>query len=157
MIPSSHIKALREICARLEDKGIQWVVTGSLNMAMQGMPVAVHDIDLQTNEAGAYEMEALFLEYVVTPLRYLESEHMRSHLGKLLIDGVEVEIIGGLQKLLPDGTWEAPVEVVTHRCYVEVNSMWVPVLSLAYEYQAYLIMGRLEKADMIKKRLEMKD
>jgi hypothetical protein len=34
-----------------------WAVTGSLGMALQGMELAVHDIDLQTSREGAYEIE----------------------------------------------------------------------------------------------------
>lgn len=154
MISPAHINALRLICARLEHTDIQWAVTGSLNMAMQGMLVEVHDIDLQTNEAGAYAIEALFPEYVAQPVRYLISERMRSHLGKLVIDGVDVEIIGGLQKLLADGEWEAPVDVGAHVCLVEVDAMQVPGLSLAYEVQAYLTMGRWKKAEKIRQWLE---
>ena len=153
MIEAHHLNALQKVYALLENKNILWTVTGSLNMVLQGMPVTAHDIDLQTDEAGAYAMEALFPEYVVEPVRYLASERMRSHLGKLLIDEVEVEIIGGLRKLLPDGTWEVPVDVKAHRCYVEINNMRVPVLSLAYEYQAYLTIGRLEKSEMLKRWL----
>ena len=82
MIPLAHINALRLICARLENRDILWAVTGSLNMAMQGMPVEVHDIDLQTNEAGAYAIEALFPDYVVQPVRYLKSARMRFSSGK---------------------------------------------------------------------------
>jgi len=154
MISPSHSEALRKISMRLKDKDICWAVTGSMNMAMQGMPVMVHDIDLQTNESGAYEMEALLKEYVVIPVRYLSSERMRSHLGKLIIDGVEVEIIGGLQKLLPDGTWESPVDVSAYSCLVAFEGIQVPGLTLAYEYQAYVTLGRLQKAELLRQWLE---
>jgi Aminoglycoside-2''-adenylyltransferase len=154
MIETHHLNALRKIYARLENKNILWAVTGSLNMVLQGMSVKAHDIDLQTDEAGAYAMEALFPEYVVEPVRYLASERMRSHLGKLVIDGVEVEIIGGLKKLLPDGTWEASVDVAAHKCLVELDGMQVPGLALTYEYQAYLTMGRLEIAGLLRQWLE---
>lgn len=157
MISPSHIEALRKVSMRLKDKDICWAVTGSMNMAMQGMAVEVHDIDLQTNEAGAYKMQALLQAYVVTPVRYLASERMHSHLGKLVIDGVEVEIIGGLQKLLPDGTWEAPLDVAAHTCLVEIEGMQVPGLTLDYEYQAYVLMGRMEKAELLRQWLEESD
>lgn len=157
MIETHHLNALQKICVRLENRNILWAVTGSLNMVLQGMPIKAHDIDLQTDQAGAYQIEALFPEYAFEPVRYLASERMRSHLGKLLIDGVEVEIIGGLQKLLPDGTWEAPVDVEKHKRHVEIEDMRVPVLTLAYEYQAYLILGRFEKAELLKDWLAKKD
>ena len=157
MIEAHHLNALRKVYTRLEHTNILWAVTGSLNMAMQGMQIEVHDIDIQTDQAGAYQMESLFPEYVVTPVCYLASERMRSHLGKLLIDNVEVEIIGGLQKLLPDGTWEAKVDVAAHTCLVELDGMQVPGLTLAYEHQAYMTMGRQEKANLLRQWLEKEE
>lgn len=153
MIEPRYWKVLQKICTRLEDTGILWALTGSMNMAVQGMNIAMHDIDLQTDRAGAYQIESIFPEYVVEPVRYLASERMRSHLGKLMIDGIQVEIIGALQKLLHDQTWEATVEVGEHRCWVEVEGLRVPGLSLEYEYRAYRQMGRTEKAEMIRKWL----
>jgi len=47
MVANSHLKVLGKIVSRLKDSSINWVVTGSLGMALQGVPVEVHDIDLQ--------------------------------------------------------------------------------------------------------------
>lgn len=122
-------------------------------MALQGMDVEVHDIDLQTDEAGAYAIENQFVEYSVTPVRYFESERMRSHLGGLAIDGIQVEIIGAVQKRGEEQAWEEPVELGQVRRWIEFDGMHIPVLSLEYEYQAYRRMGRLDKAQMLKEWL----
>lgn len=122
-------------------------------MALQGMRIEIHDIDIQTDEAGAYEIENKFPEYVITPIRYFQSERISSHLGKLEIDGVEVEIIGAIQKRV-DQIWEEPVRVENYRQWVEIDGMQIPVLSLEYEYQAYLKLGRVEKAQMMKEWLQ---
>jgi hypothetical protein len=119
-------------------------------MALQGIPVEVHDIDIQTDKDGAYEIENCFAEYVVQPVRYSESERIRSHLGVLEIDGIRVEIMGDIQKHLGNQTWEEPVKVERYRHWVEVGGMLIPVLSLEYEYQAYLKLGRVEKAEMLR-------
>jgi hypothetical protein len=76
---------------------------------------------------------------------------MRSHLGALLIDGIEVEIMGDIQKRLEDGSWESPVDLNSHRRFVNFEGMQVPVLSLEYEAQAYQKMGRLERAEMLRR------
>ncbi len=149
MITKEHLRALKTIITRLKDQPINWVVTGSLGMALQGVPVEVHDIDLQTDKDGAYEIERLLAEYRVVQVRYKESERIRSHLGKLEIDGIQVEIMGAFQKLLDEHTWEDPVKVEEHRQWVEINGMQAPVLSLEYEYQAYRKLGRTEKAQKL--------
>jgi len=154
MLATRHLEVLRKIVTRLQDTPINWVVTGSLGMALQGVPVEVHDIDIQTDRSGVYEIERLLAEYVVEPVRYSESEWIRSHLGRLEIDGVKVEIMGDIQKHLDNQGWEEPVKVEHHRRWVEVNGMRIPVLSLAYEYQAYLKLGRVEKAEILRRWLQ---
>lgn len=153
MIPAQHLGALRKILTRLEDCPHSWVITGSLGMALQGVPVEVHDIDIQTDQEGASEVERRFFEYVIQPVQYLESERIRSHLGKLKIDGVQVEIMGGIQKRLDDQRWEDPVEFERYRHWIEIDGLRIPVLRLKYEQQAYLRMGRVEKAEMLRKWL----
>jgi hypothetical protein len=156
MIAATYLHILRKIYPLLSSCTQPWVITGSFGMALQGMDVEVHDIDLQTNQAGAYEIERLFSNDVKEPVRFSTSDAIRSHFGALEIDGVKVEIMGDLQKrLTPEPpVWEEPVKVEDHRCWVDVEEMRIPVLSLEYEYQAYLKLGRTEKAAQIKRWLE---
>jgi hypothetical protein len=44
MTPPHRLKVLRKIVTRLQDSPVDWVVTGSLGMALQGVPVEVHDV-----------------------------------------------------------------------------------------------------------------
>lgn len=154
MIDPQYLNALRNICQRLQDERLIWVVTGSLGMALQGVDVEVHDIDLQTDKDGAYEIESRFSEFVVKPVRDSVAERIRSHFGLLEIDGIKVEIMGEVRKRMEDQTWEEPVDVPRHRRWVEMEKMRVPVLSLEYECDAYLKLGRSEKADMLRKWLD---
>ena len=157
MIDPRYLNILREIYIRLVDRPICWVVTGSLGMALQGMEIEIHDIDIQTDKQGAYEFESLFAEYVVEPVRYLASERIRSYLGTFEIDGIKVEIMGDIQKMSPGQEWEPPVKVEQYRQWIRYNDMRVPVLSLEYEYQAYLKLGRTEKAETIRRWLVERD
>lgn len=154
MIPPPFLAVLRKILDSLRGCPSPWAVTGSLGMALQGMHLEIHDIDLQTDQSGAYEIEQCLAEYTSVPVRYLASERMRSHLGAFEIQGVKVEVMGAVQKLGADGVWEAPVSVEAHSRWVEFEDMRVPVLDLAYEVVAYRKMGRTEKAEKIQRWLE---
>jgi hypothetical protein len=55
-----HLAALRELHGELSSSPIRWVLTGSAGFALQGVPVAVHDLDVQTDAAGAYEIAQRF-------------------------------------------------------------------------------------------------
>jgi hypothetical protein len=155
MIDSSHAYVLKILIPPLEVEPVPaWAITGSLGFALQGMEIAVHDVDLQTDRAGAYEIQRRFSTCVVRPVAFSESERIRSHFGALEIRGVKVEIMGDVQKRLPDGRWEDPVDVTLHRRWVMCEGVRLPVLALEYECQAYLIMGRIERAEMLKKWLD---
>ena len=154
MITAQHLDALRKIWLNLENCPLPWVITGSLGMALQGVPVEVHDIDIQTDRDGAYEIERRLSEYVIQPVKYFVAEKICSHLGQLEIDGLRVEIIGGIQKLLDNQSWEEPIIVERYMKWVEIYEMRIPVLELEYEVEAYLKLGRVEKAAVLRKWLE---
>ena len=149
MISESHLSVLRRIHSRLTEAGVNWVVTAGVNLALQGLRVEPDDIDIQTDEAGAYEIERRLSEFVTKKVAFSSTEKIRSHFGTLMIDGIDVEIMGDLQKRLDDGTWEPPLDLNRHKRFVEAGGMRIPVLSLEYEYEAYLKLGRTEKAKIL--------
>lgn len=153
-ISTAHWQALKTIISRLVDLPYAWAVTGSLGMALQGMTLPVHDIDLQTGQAGAYAIGRRLASFTITPVRLLESERIRSHLGLFEMDGVQVEVMGDLQNRLENQGWGEPVQVEDHRQWVELAGLRVPVLSLEYEVQAYHLMGRKEKAQKVQAWLD---
>lgn len=153
MIEPVYLNILRKIYARLNGSNVNWVVTGSLCFALQGVPVEIHDIDIQTDKAGAYEIERRFSEFINRKIIFSSAKRICSYFGALMIDGIKVEIMGDIQKRLEDGSWEDPVDLKQHRRVVEIQGMQIPVLSLEYEYQAYLRLGRIDKAEMLRKWL----
>jgi len=156
MLNPSYLNVLRKIYKRLLNTNVNWVVTGSLSFALQGIALEPHDIDLQTDKAGAYEIEHRFSEFVTRKVVFSSSEKIRSHFGALSIDGIKVEIMGDISKRLRDGTWETPVNLERYKRSIVVEDMQIPVLSLEYEYHAYLKLGRIEKAQMLKQALHGK-
>jgi hypothetical protein len=154
MIDTRYLDVLRQICAYLQDCRCPWVITGSLGLSLQGMTITVGDIDIQTDRDGTFEIESRLSATIVEPVRYLVSEQIRSYLGRLEMDGIRVEIMGDVAKRLDDQTWEEPTQVAQYRRWLAIDGLQVPVLSLAYEYEAYLKLGRLDKADMIRQFLQ---
>ena len=154
MIDPVYLNVLRQIHARLSNTDVNWVVTGSLGFALQGVPVQPNDIDLQTDKAGAYAIESLFSDVVTRRVKFSATERIKSHFGALQIDSIQVEIMGDIQKRGADGVWEEIVDPARYRLMVEVDGMLVPVLSLEYEYEAYLKFGRTERAKMLRRWLD---
>ncbi len=146
--------ALRTIYQRLVGQSINWAITGSIGFRLQGVAVAVHDIDLQTDRAGAFAIQQLFAPAMTRAVAFATTDRIRSYLGAFEIEGITVEIMGDIQKKLPDGSWETPVNLQDHRVWVTFDDMQLPVLSLQYEYEAYLKLGRLEKAARLRHHIE---
>ncbi len=149
MIDPIFLAVLRKIVTELQDSPVNWVLTGSLGFALRGLPFEPHDIDLQTDEVGAYEIERRFAASVQRKIRFSSAERIRSHFGALLIDGIVVEIMGGLQKRREDGTWELPVDLERYKRFLHVDGLDIPVLALAYEAEAYRKLGRRERAELL--------
>ena len=154
MIDSRFTKVLHQLHSKLDIDEINWAVTGSLGFALQGMVVDVHDIDIQTDKSGVYEIERRFSQYVVRNVEFSSTKRIRSHFGELSVNGIKVEIMGDIQKCLPDGTWEDPIDIRSKTCFVNYDELSIPVISLEYECEAYYKLGRIEKAEQVRRYLE---
>ena len=54
--------------------GALWVLTGSVGLALQGMPLEPRDVDVQTDAAGAYEIERRLAAYTTRPVAFVTRE-----------------------------------------------------------------------------------
>ncbi len=153
MIPDEHLNALRKLYGEIQGREVNWVVTGSVSFCIQGVPVTPNDIDIQTDEAGAYKIAELFQDRVIKEVEFSSTDRIRSHFGALMIHGVLVELMGAVQKFY-DGKWEEPIDIDAHKKIVELDDMEIPVLDLAYESLAYRRFGRVEMADKLEEYSE---
>ncbi|MCL6445205.1 MAG: hypothetical protein K6T83_17410 [Alicyclobacillus sp.] len=85
--------ALKVVYGSLPDSDITWVLTGSFAFYIRGMDVSVGDIDIQTDENGAYEIERRLKQYTIEPVQFRQAPKLRSNFGKLVIGGVQVEVM----------------------------------------------------------------
>ena len=134
--------------------GIKWAVCGSCNLALRGLDVNVHDIDLATDKEGAYAIVDLFPPASVTRVELSTAGKERSYHGGMNIGSVAVDIIGDSQFLQADDTWSPVRDLDT--CYEMIDFMEqpLPVLKLTEEYEGYRNIGRLERAAQILKYLK---
>ena len=152
-LPASFLPVLHQLHAALHKQDILWAITGSTSFALRSLPFTPKDIDLQTDKDGAYALEAVLRDFVVQPVTFSATDHIRSHFGKLLVDSVPVEIMGDMQKFV-DGRWQPPPDLAQQREFVQFAGLELPVLALAYEREAYEKMGRLETAVILQQWLQ---
>jgi hypothetical protein len=156
MIPEQHFKALEIIVNTLKGTGIDWAVIGSTNLALQGVDVEVHDIDLLTDKTGACKASEAFKEYIVKPVEYKEKGSFKSYNGLFKIEGIDIEVIGEIQHKLPNGEWSKKSRI-DDKLLITYHGLHIPLTPLRAEYEAYKSMGRLEKAEKIKQVLDRRD
>lgn len=146
MIANIYNEVVKKIYGLLLDLKYPWAFTGSLGMALQGMDIDVHDMDIQTDHDGAYCIQNRFIEYTVKSVHFSEALNIRSHFGEFEIDGLKVEVMGDIEKRIIDGTWQATPDLHLIIKSVQIGEMLVPVIDLEYEKDAYTLLGRLDKA-----------
>lgn len=151
-LPTSFWPVLHQIHAALRHVDALWVITGSTSFALRSLPFSPNDIDLQTDKPGAYAVEAALRPFVVQPVTFSGTDRIRSHFGQLKIAGIKVEIMGDMEKWV-NGRWEPPSDLTQYREFVTVAGMELPVLSLAYEREAYEKMGRMATAVILQQWL----
>lgn len=152
MIEPHLLAVLRIIYDRLKNEDLRWMIVGSMNLALQGMPLKPNDIDIRTNEEGAYAIEKHLNEFVVKSVCYSSTDKIRSHLGELNIKGIKVEIMGDLETKSSTGTWVGK-EATDQPIIIDVEYMKIGVLSLEHERQSYMNLGRMERARQIEEWL----
>jgi hypothetical protein len=70
------------------------------------------------------------------------------------MNGIQVEIIGDMQHRLADGTWEPLVDMNVFKVWITIDELHVPVMSLAFLYQAYQLLGRADKVTVLHQWLQ---
>ena len=155
MLPEQHMKVLQKIYDKLNGTNINWAITGSTAFAIQGIPLIPNDIDIQSDKDGAYQIEEFMKEFSVKRICLSSNGKISSYFGCLVIDNIKVEIMGDIQKNI-NGTWEEPVDLKKYKTYITLQNMKLPILDLEYEYEAYMKMGRVEKAMILKEWINHK-
>ena len=134
---------LRHIARVLNEAGVPFRAGGGVSIALHGVPVPVKDLDLITTAEGAYRFQALFPDQVVEPVALSESEMYRSHFGRFLFHGIQVEIIGDLY--FRRGNIWVPASH-TNTTTMDLDGVPVRVPWLEEETLSYIRRGRLERA-----------
>ena len=151
-LPDAHKLALSIHLEKVPLREVLWALTGSAGLRLQGVDVPVHDLDVQSDQAGVAEITRRLPDHLREAPRLKESALLRSYYGFLEVSGVKVELMGDIQQRLPGG-WGPPVDLEGHRRWVAWQERLVPVLDLAYEAQAYAHLGREAKAAVIRTAL----
>jgi hypothetical protein len=102
------------------------------------------------------QIEEAFLEAIFEPVALETRGGIRGHLGRLTVEGIEVEVLGDIQNATGGGRWTDPPRLDEHVEWLDAGKHRFPVLTLAYLRHAYEAMGRPEKARLVAAELAIR-
>ncbi|MGC9347251.1 MAG: methyltransferase domain-containing protein [Anaerolineae bacterium] len=137
-------RVLTNLARELDRANIAYKVVGGTSLALHGLDVPVNDLDLELPPGDIYRFQERFADYAIEPVTWRESDVIRSHFGRFVIDAVTVEAMASLERRTPDGRWVPSLASTGDT--VEIDGTEIHVTSLEEEVLAYLRRGRLDRA-----------
>ncbi|GIW26978.1 MAG: hypothetical protein KatS3mg070_0341 [Meiothermus sp.] len=155
LLPERIVQVLRVICPILNDAQVEWATSGSLALALHGLPVVPKDVVLKTDRVGVEQTARLLVEYLSHPPGlHLGVRLIRAYMAQLKIQGLEVEVMGNLEFQSPDGRWNPAPDFRHRRTVIDYLGLSIPVVSLEFLFALYTQLQRPGRAALIKARLE---
>ncbi|WP_221469825.1 nucleotidyltransferase domain-containing protein [Allocatelliglobosispora scoriae] len=93
LAPVPWQSALTVVCQRLNDADVDWWLTGSAALAVRGIPIQPHDLDLVVSDAHALLVGELLLDGLVEPVA--PANWFCAWWGRAVL-GARVEWVGGV-------------------------------------------------------------
>ena len=149
MLEQKTVETLKMIYEKLKGEEVKWVLTGSTNLALQGLKIKPKDIDILTDKEDAFKINKLLKEYETEPVKLRKSNIFQSYFGKFKIKELNVEVMGNL-RVKTGGKW-TPSRGLEHRTTINFEGMYLPVLSLNEELKSYEKLGRKKDSIRIRK------
>jgi hypothetical protein len=144
------MQTLKLLCKSLEACDVRWVLAGSLSLALQGVDVEPHDIDLLTDRQGAFRINAILKKYEKKKVDYSETEKVSSLLGVFEIQGVKVEVMGDYRE--KQGIeWVSLSKRLANPKIIEVDGIRIPVSPLDDQLVSYKRSTRPKDVEKVRK------
>jgi len=147
------VDVIEIICKRLRGKDIRWVVDGSLALFFHGVkiPSRPQDIDLNTDEMGAYRINEVLKEYEIRAVKWKKTEHIASHFGVFMINDIRVEVMGDLRIWNDDVSHHCDMKYIIKKAKtVNIKGQLVRLMPLEESLIGYMLLERNRRVDEIK-------
>jgi len=99
--PAPWEQALLALLEKIKDQDIDWWLVGSAALAVRGIDVSPHDIDLSVDDAGANKLGEVLLDYLVQPVEAAQ-DWICNWFGRAFLH-TRIEWVGGV-----DGRADTP-------------------------------------------------
>jgi hypothetical protein len=149
-------EVLIQIGKKLDSHKIKYVFVGSSSLALQGIPIQPHDIDIATNKKGLDLIQKEFKEFVKISIeRRLSKINLKfgiksyANFLTLEIQGIKVEAMSGL-KIKNQKLNYLKKDIA----YITKDKIKLPCLIIKKIYDAYVLAENTEKIKLIEPYLK---
>ena len=161
IIPPQYVSALLKLHEKLEDKSIEWALSGDLGEALNGIRIKPDCVEIVTSKDGAEQIHEAVKEFSPEPVAYRVQRLTRnalvgnveqplyagSHYFEFQIDGIKIKVNGDLQFKVNDWGWGDKFEFTPVWVYI-VNKK-TAVVPLHVKLELYQNLGWSDKVEKI--------
>ncbi|MFH0869385.1 MAG: hypothetical protein V1839_04115 [archaeon] len=153
-ISKEYVKTLEKIAHAIGTKE-KWLVRGSVCLAMYGVNITPHDIDINTTKNGIYIFEKQLKNHLVKPVELSEfnwlGKKFRSLFCTFRIDDIDIEVVANWQEKIGD-KWKN--HKMQKAVFLRAGSVKVPVNTIKDELEHAIKRKRTDRVKQITKFLE---
>ncbi len=162
VIPPGYVQAILKLHEKLEGKGVEWALGGSLGEALRTVKAEPDCIEIVTSKMGARQIYDAVIEYNPTAVSETVQElprktsfqgkdypvYTKSYYFEFAIDGIPVKVHGDLQYRVNDWEWGDILQFEPDTVFI-VNRK-TSVVPLQVQYEIYQSLGWTDKAESIR-------
>lgn len=169
VIPMEYLKAISVLYKLLEDKKVQWSITGNLGEVLSTVHVEPDCIEVITSKESIGEIHQAVQVYGPTEIEYRtealprsalidEKEYsvkMRSFFFEFNINDIKTKVYSDLQYQIANWDWGDKIEFTPD--YILVVGERIAVVPLELKLNLYLGLGWVDRAAKIREVIDRKN
>jgi hypothetical protein len=141
---------LKKISQLLQGHDVEWLVVGTASLALQGVDIQPHDIDIISTKEDTFKIGEILKEFEIQPVKFGRTHLFESYMGVYEIDGLKVEVMGDFKEKR-DNEWFSLEERMLSPVIVEIDGIPIPVSSLENQIVSYEKLKRPKDSKRIDK------
>ena len=146
MLNPTFVEVIKLISENIPSN-IKWAIDGSTSLALQGIDVTPHDIDILTDHEGAIRIQESLKKYNVGPISHSSNEKYDSYFGTFKMKSIKVDVMGDL-RVFRSGKWSTPQNPSTvDITNTNLEGAPIPVVSLKSQTESGYLSERLKSRD----------
>ena len=146
MLNPAFVEVIKIISKNIPSS-IRWAIDGSTSLALHGIDVTPHDIDILTDHEGAIRIQESLKKYNVVPISHSSNEKYDSYFGTFKVKGIKVEVMGDL-RVFRSGKWSALQNPSTiDIANINLEGLSIPVVSVKSQNESGYLCERVNRKE----------